>query len=324
MGLRFDPMGGGQFKAAIQAIAEAERQPVRNLENRKQIEEAKVKLFGEFKNKFNTLQSALTEVGTFNQLRELKVDLGDGKGMIEVSVDKTRAQPGTYQIEVEELAARSSMISNSFGDPDEKVLGVGFIVIDGPDGNDLEIYIDSNQASLRGVAGLINAEANSPVRASVIKDATDPDEPWRLVLSAKDDGSGKEVDFPNFYLLDGKKQLYADDSKDAQNGLIRIDGFEVETDGNSVADFFQGVNLQLKEARPGRPFTLSITEDTEKITGKIKAVVEGVNGVLEFINKQNAVDEKSNTRATFTGDTGLQSVEYRLRNLLQSRSLILI
>ncbi len=52
MGLRFDPMGGGQFKAALQQIVEAERQPVRQLEARKKIEETKIKLFQEFKGQF--------------------------------------------------------------------------------------------------------------------------------------------------------------------------------------------------------------------------------------------------------------------------------
>jgi flagellar hook-associated protein 2 len=41
-----------------------------------------------------------------------------------------------------------------------------------------------------------------------------------------------------------------------------------------------------------------------------------VNGILDFINKQNAIDEKSDTRASFAGDSSLQSVEYRLRNLM--------
>ena len=52
MGLRFDPMGGGQFKAALNAIIEAEKQPIKALEKRKETEVAKQKLFGDFKGKF--------------------------------------------------------------------------------------------------------------------------------------------------------------------------------------------------------------------------------------------------------------------------------
>ncbi len=49
---------------------------------------------------------------------------------------------------------------------------------------------------------------------------------------------------------------------------------------------------------------------------KVKGLVDQVNGILEFINKQNQVDEKSDTKTTFTGDTSLQSIEYRIRNIL--------
>src|SRR6185437_159623 len=82
------------------------------------------------------------------------------------------------------------------------------------------------------------------------------------------------------------------------------------------SDFIQGVNLQLKQAKPGHPFTLTITEDHDKIAGKVKGLVDQVNSILDFINKQNQVDDKSDTRATFAGDASMQSVEYRLRNLI--------
>ena len=40
MGLRFDPMGGGQLKAALSAIIEAEKQPINALSKRKETETA--------------------------------------------------------------------------------------------------------------------------------------------------------------------------------------------------------------------------------------------------------------------------------------------
>ena len=53
------------------------------------------------------------------------------------------------------------------------------------------------------------------------------------------------------------------------------------------------------------------------MTGKIKAVIDEVNSILAFITKQNTVDKDSDTSTTFTGDTGLTNIEYRLRNLMQ-------
>ena len=45
MGLRFDPMGGGQLKQALTSIIEAEKVPITALTKRKETETNKLKLF---------------------------------------------------------------------------------------------------------------------------------------------------------------------------------------------------------------------------------------------------------------------------------------
>ena len=123
MGLRFDPIGGGQFKAAIKSIVEAESAPIKQIEARKGREDAKLKLFQEFKGKFANVDKALAELSSFQKFRELKVDLGDGASQVSVTIDKDKAQPGTYQIEVDQLAARTSVISNGFEDAEDASMG---------------------------------------------------------------------------------------------------------------------------------------------------------------------------------------------------------
>lgn len=316
MGLRFDPVGGGQFKQALEQIKQAERVPIKSLEQRKAREEQRLKLFQEFKTKFAGFEKTLNEFSDFKKFRELKVDLGDGESIVGVTLDKERAEPGVYSIQVDQMAGRGSIISNNFENPDEPVLGSGFITFRTADGESAEIFVDDKFGSIRGVASLINREMNCPVRASVIKDSSDTDKPWKLILTAKDEVADKRVDFPEFYFMDGYEDIYIDDEKDPQNALINMEGFPIESESNQIKEFVTGVNLHLKQARPERPITISITEDYQKIAGKVKGLVDQVNGVLEFINKQNAVDQSSDTRAGFTGDTSLQNIEYRFRNLM--------
>ncbi|HUP58758.1 MAG TPA: flagellar filament capping protein FliD, partial [Bdellovibrionota bacterium] len=316
LGLRFDPIGGGQFKAAVKAIVEAESQPLKQLEVRKSREEAKLKLFQDFKAKFGGIDKCLQEVSNFRKFRELKVDLGDGSEVATVTVDKERAEPGVYTIQVDQMAARTSVISNAFEDPDAPILGTGFIVMNLPDGGSKEIYVDPSDGSLRKLASTINSDPDSPVRASVIKDAIDSEEPWKLILTAKKEGAINDLQFPDFYFLDGDKDFYIDDSNEAQNAQIMLDGFPIDLESNEVPDFLPGVTMRLKQARPDKPFTLTITEDKQKIAGKVKDLVDKLNGVLGFINQQNQLDEKSDTKNTFGGDTSLQTIEYRLRNLM--------
>ena len=314
--MRFDPIGGGQFKNAVKQIMDAEKQPVKALEARKAQEETRVKLFSEFKAKFAGFEKTLSEFTDFKKFRELKVDLGDGTNQVGVTFDKEKAEPGSYQMEISDLAARSSIISNGFKDPDEKNLGIGFITLDLPGGHTAEVFIDDENASLKGIAKAINTQKDSPVQASVIKDVNNPDKPWRLIMSSKKDGTGDEITFPDFYFMDGAQDLYIDDTHESQNAFLKMDGFEIESEHNDIKDFLDGVNLHLKQAKPDQPFTMTITQDYQKIAGKMKGLVDQVNGILEFINKQNQIDDKSDTKTTFAGDTSLQTVEYRLRNIL--------
>ena len=310
-------MGGGQFKQAIKQIIAADSIPIQQLEGRKAKEQARLKLFQTFKAKFGGMDKALQEVSDFTKFREFKADLGDGQTLASVTIDKEKATPGTYKMEVNDLAGRTSVISNGFADPNKPILGMGFVVMNLPNGDSKEVYIDEDKASLRGVAEAVNELHDSPCTAAVIKDVSDPDAPWKLILTAKKDGEANQVEIPDFYFMDGDKDLNLDDSRDAKNAQISVDGFKIEAESNDIKDFLPGVNLHLKQAKSGMPFTLNITEDTQKMSGKVKSIVDEVNGILAFITKQNTVDKDSDTSSTFAGDTGLTNIEYRLRNLMQ-------
>ncbi len=316
MGLRFDPVGGGQFKRVVDQLIQAEREPIRQLEARKAEQNEKLKTFQAFKTKFTGLATALDSMSSLEQFRELKADLGDAKDLLDITIDKSKAQPGSYQIQIDELANRSSLISNSFSSADEATLGAGYLVSYKPDGERYEVFIDSDRSSLHGVAEEINKQKDSPISAEVVYDAYTPDEPWRLIVKSKAEGEQNNIDLPEFYFLDGGIDFYVDDSKDAQNAYLKVDGFEIDAPGNEVKDFFTGVNFKIKQARPDKPFMLNISVDYEKVSQKFKGTVDSINEVLKFIKAQNSVDESSNTRVMFTGDTGIQTVEYRLRNLM--------
>lgn len=316
MGLRFDPMGGGQFKQAVKSIMEAESQPLKQLEVRKGREEAKMKLFQDFKSKFSNFDNMLAQFTNPKKFREVKAELGDGAKFASVSIDKDKATPGSYQMEVIQLAGRSSIVSNGFSSPDEKVLGVGYVVLENAEGGSDEVYVGGDGASLNSLANAINGKAGGLVQAAVLKDSSDSEKPWKLVLNAKKEGLDGEVKFPKFYFLDGKENLKIDSENEAQNGVLKVNGAEIETSGNKIPDFLPGITLELKQAKEGETFTLNITDDVPKIAGKMKELVGQINGILEFINKQNSIDDKTDTKTSFAGDTSLQTIEYRLRNLM--------
>lgn len=312
MGFRVDGPGG-QFSGVVQKMIEAERVPIKALETRRDREQKKADLFGQFKTKVQGLQKSVDDMQTVRRLKEFKATLGDGEKLVEVTLDKEKIEhPGNYMIEVQDVASAHAVISAGQASASDEVFGAGYVVGHGPNGT-YDIQVE--QGSLNGIAAAINRDPQAPIQAEVIHDAYDASAPYKLIVKSKKDGINDGV-YPDFYFVGGSQDLWADDAIEAQNGTLLVDGFEIETNGNEVPDFLKGVNLRLKKAAPGEAFLLKIEPDYKKIGAKMNELVDGVNGVLDFINAQNKVDEKSDTTTTFAGDTSLQSIEYRVRNLV--------
>ena len=236
--------------------------------------------------------------------------------LIDVTINKDVAVPGSYQLEVVQLAQKSSAMSSGFADKDDSYIGVGFIKYTLPNGDSHEIYVDSEHSSLTGIAELINTDESNGMSVKVINDGSGSETPWRLIISLDGTGDSKLAEFPYFYFVDGEQDLYLDQERKAHDAKIKLDGFEIEYPTNKINDLIPGVTLDLLKAAPGEEFTLTIGEDTEAITEKVNTLVDRINAVLTFIIKQNQMDETTDTSKTLGGDMSLQSLESRLRNVV--------
>jgi flagellar hook-associated protein 2 len=243
----------------------------------------------------------------------MKVNTGDNPN-IGVTTDKNVADPGKYNLEVIQLAGKSSAISNGVEDKDKTYIGVGYIKAILPNGESKEIYVDEEHSSLTGIAKLINSDQSLGLKANVVNDGKDEDEPYRLILSMQETGDGNRAEFPYLYLVDGEVDLFFDQEKPAQDAKIKLDGFEIELPSNKATDLIPGVTIDLKKAKPGEEISIEITEDVEKIGGKITTLVDNINGVLKFIKEQNTLDEKTDTSRTLGGDLTLTQIESRIRS----------
>lgn len=307
------PVGGGKFKQFVRDLVNAERQPIKQIEARKAKETERLKLVQEFLGKVRKLPEAVRELDSFKKFRDLKADW-PSKELIDVQVDKDIAETGEYQIEVVQLAGRHSMISDGFESPEDQV-GIGYFTYDLPNGDTKSVWIGPSNNSLAGIVRAINSQKDIGVQASLINDGSGNDNPWRVVVQAKKSGVNQELVYPDFYFLDGDFRLNVDDERSAQNAIIKFNGFEIMSQTNRF-ELLPGVTIDLKEAKEGHEFTLSIAEDFVKIAGKVKTLVDNINGVLEFVNKQNKLDASSDTSRTLGGDTSLFTIESRIRSLI--------
>jgi len=303
-------------KDIVKQLIEAEKIPITQLERRKEKIESKKNLTQELTKLVEEVRGGLRKNLSERDFKELKVDTNDE--LIAVTLDKNLAYPATYQFQVDKLAQKSSALTNGVPDKEETYLGVGYIQYKLPNGEEKEIYIDSENSSLSKIASLINKDEDIGMRATIIHDGTDSKEPYRLIMSLKETGDVNKAEFPYLYFVDGEYDLYLEKERPAHDAIVLLDGFPIEVQENQVKDVIPGAVIDLKKARPGEEFTLTIGEDTEAINLKFKDMVENINSVLKFIKEQNTLNESSDTSRTLGGDSLLQSVESRIRSSIFS------
>jgi flagellar hook-associated protein 2 len=299
----------------VDKLIEAERQPIYKAEAKKKDVSMQLDLVRQLKDKVGKLGGGLYGMTDRRSFTDLKPTVSD-PSILDAVVDKNIADEGVYRFEVLRLAEKSSAMSNGFPDKDESQVGVGFFSVTLPNGESRDIYIDSAHNTLKGMADLIN-QAGMGLKARVINDGSGSEEPWRLAVNSASGGNEGKVEFPTFYFLDGDQEFFFERFNEAQTAKVKMDGFEIEFEDNTIKELIPGVTIDLKRAQPGQIVTLKVQKDAEKISGKVKDFVDNTNAVLGFINKQNALDKDSNTRQTLGGDSSLQMLESRIRYILQ-------
>ncbi len=311
-------MASGLPSNIVDQIMEAERVPVKQMETKKAAEDDKLKLVTDLETKVNEINKPIGELVGTRGFTNTKVVSGD-PSVINGTVDPNTVISGEWQVEVKQLAQKPGAISNGYADRDRTEMGVGYIKFKTPDGMK-EVYINGDNSTLDGVAQTIN-KSNLGLRALVINDRRDKETPFKLMVTGLATGDDKQVEFPTVYLLDGDDDFYFDQKKPAQNAIIKLDGFELETPENKIKDLIPGMVLELKQAAPGREIYLSVKEDQEVISGKIKSFVEAYNAVLSFIQNQHKLQKDKSGKehlGPMGGDSILRSIESRFRRLIQN------
>jgi len=312
-GISFGGLNSGLPPDLVERLIDAERLPVKKMEEQKGKSEDRLKLVNELETKVSAIRGTLGELASTRGFADIKVISGD-PNVLQGVVDPQLSQPGSWNVEVVKLAEKAAAITNGFPDKDKTEIGVGYFRFKTPNGPK-EVYINGSNNTLDGAAAAINS-AKVGIRASVINDRSDKDAPYRLVLAADGVGEDKTVEYPTLYFLDGDQDIYFDQEREGSNGIVKVDGFEFQIPDNTLKDMIPGVTLELKQAAPGRGVNITVKEDLEVVSGKIKSFVDSMNAVLGFIQKQNSLDQKSDTSRTLGGDSLLRSIEQRLRQLV--------
>jgi flagellar hook-associated protein 2 len=208
-----------------------------------------------------------------------------------VSADSS-AVPSSYDVVVTQLASRDKLASSAYADSNTAV-GTGTLSIT-VDGNTLDLTVDATNNTLSGLRDAINNAADNPgVMATILNESGGS----RLILSSQDPGAANAI---NISVVDGDDGNNTDENglsrlfyigaggdglaeqiETAQDALLSIDGFDIQSTTNAVTDAVSGVTLNLTAVGSA---TVSVARDNSQIEEKISAFVDAYNTLFSQID----------------------------------------
>ena len=173
------------------------------------------------------------------------------------------------------------------------------------------VNVDLGDAKLTTVTEAINT-ADAGFRATTVQVSTGT---YRLQLAATSSGLNGRMtsDTTTFDTAFGGMQSLtaAVDAKlTVGTGLA---AYSV-TSSENRADVLPGVTVALVRAAPTTDVTINVTSDSDAIAAKVSALIDSVNGALDYITSQSRYDSTTRRGGPLLGDSTTQSLQRQIYN----------
>jgi flagellar hook-associated protein 2 len=290
---------GLDIEGLIQQLVAAEGQPKQlRLSQREAKLQAQLSAFGQFRNAIEQLRSALDPLSTLARFQGRTTSVGEPT-LLTASASLTAA-PGSYQIEVVQLAQAQRLASDPFALASTEV-GWGDLVIT-VGGNSFTVGVEEGDGSLSAIAAAINDSAeNTGVRATLIT----ANDGVRLVLSSSESGLANTItatqsggDGGLAQITDSLTQLTA-----AQDAQVLVEGFAYDSPDNVITEVVSGLTLTLTAAAPGSPTTVTISNDGEGAVARVEDFVKAYNSLVASLKSLTAFNAEARTGGPLLGDS---------------------
>jgi flagellar hook-associated protein 2 len=189
----------------------------------------------------------------------------------------------------------------------------------------ISVSADSTLAELRD---LINNDDDNPgVTAAIIDDGSGLSTAFHLQLIGNDSGAAHAIEGVshtlNNFSKGGTSGFGFTQTQNAQNAMIRVDGYPTDTseyiqrDSNTIGNLINGLTMSLLGTGTS---TISITNDTDAIKGEIAEFVQTINSVLDYIKEQTDYDEagEGENNGVMIGNYAYQIISQRINDILSS------
>ncbi|MDH3350136.1 MAG: flagellar filament capping protein FliD [Gammaproteobacteria bacterium] len=309
---------GLDIAGIVQQLVAAEGQPVATrLGLQEARAQSKLSAFGSIKSALADLRDKLDVMKDLNKFLARKAVSGN-EDYFTVTADSD-AVPSSFGIEVVQLAQAQKLTSGAFADSDT-IVGTGTLTIQmGADAVALEINAENN--TLAGIRDTINASLDNPGVAATIVNAESGS---YLILTSASTGAANTIKVTQSGGDGGLATLEYDpptstaltESIAAQDGLIRIDGFDVFSENNTFAGAVQGVTITALQDTGGGSESLAITNDEDAVRDLVANFVTSYNALVETFDNLTDYDADADAAAPLLGDATVRGIRDQIRREL--------
>ncbi|MEH6578094.1 MAG: flagellar filament capping protein FliD [Amphritea sp.] len=315
---------GIDINGLVTGLIQAESQPTLTRLARKEASlQAELSAVGILKSALSEFQSKLIGLKDAETFSNRSVSSSDN-AIASFSAENDAAA-GSYSLEITSLATAQKLVTQQ-----DYVVSEGTLEFADADGSFTVTLDSSNNATIQGVRDAINNAAdNIGVTATILN--VNGNE--RLVFTADETGATNgltitgtttsgDLDIYDYNsgtaTPDGNGDVasYYDQVTAAADAVFMVDGQAMTSATNTVEDVIPDATIILKDANPGEPITLTISQNSSAIKGQINALVEGYNELVALINEQTSYNADTKVSGSLFGDSLVNNLQSQIRNAL--------
>ncbi|MCI4624444.1 MAG: flagellar filament capping protein FliD [Candidatus Magnetoovum sp. WYHC-5] len=321
---------GIDYNEMVEKLMEIERQPLTQLQEKKDEYNTKISALGELSSSISSLRTALKtmKIGTSTSGSSATSSSpsayasSSSNANVVTATSTGSAVSGEYDVTVHQVAQKLKLKSQDFSSS-STVFNSGTISIN-LNGTVTDISINYTNSTLEGVKNAINTSGTA-AKASIIHG----DSGYRLIISADTGGSGSlTITTQDNSSAANSLSAFATDGgegsltvyQSAQDAIVEIDGVTVTSSSNEITDAISGLKLSLHSASE-TPVQISVNFDADAASENLQSFIDTYNTAMqkakELSNKDGDLAYDSVVKRIVTQLRGITTTTYGSGTLAQ-------
>jgi len=310
--------GTFDYKTILDAYYQAQIQPVLSLKTQESDLNEKISAINKFQELISNFYSVFNDLTSSTALEEKTATSSDETVLTVKVTDPLKAQTGSYEITVNQLAKNDVWLSLSGVDSPDSVPATASGTIEISYAGTVVATVDydtdtssSTPSTIQEIASAINSSQDK-VTASVIYDGSQ----YRLLLSGKDTGEDNVIEISETGsgdLLD-QLQLGNDYSsshvQQAQDATITLYGQNISSSTNTFKGVIPGLELSLKSSSSSS-VSVTVENDFSSFKETFSKFIKAYNDIVDFVQTE------AGKGGRLSGNTTLYTVRSTILSKLQ-------